>query len=72
MQEIRKRGALRVGALGEFPWLRENPGNTSQPFTGPAWELANDYAKRLGVRLEVVCRSATKRRSRSWRAGRWT
>lgn len=54
IDEIKKRGALRVGALGESPWLRENPGNQAEPFTGPAWDLANDYAKLLGVKLQVV------------------
>ena len=51
---IKQRGELRVGALGEFPWLKENPGNEAQPFDGPAWQLANIYAKRLGVKLVVV------------------
>ncbi len=51
---IKKRGELRVGALGEFPWLKENASGEGAPFVGPAWELANDYAKRLGVKLVVV------------------
>lgn len=51
---IKQRGALRVGALGEFPWLKQNPGNDAEPFEGPAWQLANIYAKRLGVKLVVV------------------
>ncbi len=54
IDQIKKRGVLLVGALGESPWLRENPGNDAQPFTGPAWELANEYAKLLGVKLKVV------------------
>ncbi len=48
VQAIKKRGALRVGALGEFPWLRENPGTRSSRLPGLP-DLANDYAKRLGV-----------------------
>jgi polar amino acid transport system substrate-binding protein len=51
---IRQRGTLRVAALGEFPWLKENPGDQTAPFEGPGWELANDYASRLGVKLVVV------------------
>jgi polar amino acid transport system substrate-binding protein len=54
IDQIKKRGVLLVGALGESPWLRENPGNDAQPFTGPAWELANEYAKLMGVKLKVV------------------
>jgi len=54
IDEIKKRGALKVAALGEFPWLKENVGGSGQQFAGPAWDLANDYAKRLGVKLEVV------------------
>jgi polar amino acid transport system substrate-binding protein len=54
VDEIRQRGELRVGALGEFPWLKENVGGGGQPFVGPAWDLAQEYAKRLGVKLVVV------------------
>ena len=51
---IRQRGELRVGALGESPWLKENVTGEGAPFTGPGWDLASDYAKRLGVKLAVV------------------
>ena len=51
---IKQRGTLRVGALGEFPWLAENASGSGDPFAGPAWQLAGEYAKRLGVKLEVV------------------
>jgi polar amino acid transport system substrate-binding protein len=54
VDEIRQRGTLRVGALGEFPWLKENVGGGDAPFVGPAWDLAQEYAKRLGVKLVVV------------------
>ena len=54
VDDIKKRGELRVGALGESPWLKENATGEGAPFAGPAWELASDYAKRLGVKLAVV------------------
>jgi polar amino acid transport system substrate-binding protein len=54
IDQIKQRGTLRVGALGEFPWLKENAGGTGAPFAGPGWELAQDYAERLGVKLVVV------------------
>ena len=51
---IRQRGSLRVAVLDEFPWLKKNAADASAPFKGPAWLLAEDYAKRLGVRLETT------------------
>jgi polar amino acid transport system substrate-binding protein len=51
---IKERGTLRVAAIGEFPWLPENTTGSGPPFSGPAWFLAQDYADRLGVKLEVV------------------
>src|SRR3954452_7661264 len=51
---IKARGTLRAPAFGEFPWLPENPPGSAPPFSGPAWVLAEDYADRLGVKLEVV------------------
>jgi polar amino acid transport system substrate-binding protein len=54
IDDIHRRGSLRVGALGEFPWLKENAGGSGDPFAGPAWALAGEYAHRLGVKLEVV------------------
>ena len=54
IDDIKKRGELRVGALGESPWLKENATGEGAPFAGPSWELASDYAKRLGVKLAVV------------------
>ncbi|MFL5333418.1 MAG: substrate-binding periplasmic protein [Geminicoccaceae bacterium] len=51
---IRARGTLRAAAIGEFPWLPENTAGSGPPFSGPAWVLAEDYADRLGVKLEVV------------------
>jgi polar amino acid transport system substrate-binding protein len=51
---IKARGSLKVGVIGEFPWLKENTSGEGAPFEGPAWLLANDYAQRLGVKLETV------------------
>jgi polar amino acid transport system substrate-binding protein len=54
MAAIQKRGALRVAAIGEFPWLPENTTGSGPQYSGPAWMLAEEYAKRLGVPLQVV------------------
>jgi polar amino acid transport system substrate-binding protein len=54
VDQIRQRGELRVGALGEYPWLKQNVGGEGAPFVGPAWEIATEYAKLLGVKLVVV------------------
>jgi len=54
VDEIKARGSLKVGVIGEFPWLKEITSGSGEPFEGPAWLLANDYAKRLGVKLEPV------------------
>ena len=51
---IRKAGVLRIGVLANAPWLVENTTGTGDPWSGPAWLLANEYAKRLGVKLEAV------------------
>ncbi|WP_368904409.1 substrate-binding periplasmic protein [Taklimakanibacter lacteus] len=51
---IKQRGVLKVAAIGEFPWLPENTSGSGPQFSGPAWLLAEEYAKRLGVKLEVV------------------
>src|SRR4051794_32881127 len=54
VDEIKARGTLRVATLGEFPWLKENTSGSGDPFEGSAWVLANEYAKRLGVKLGTV------------------
>ncbi len=54
IDEIKKRGVLRVAAIGEFPWLPENTSGSGPKFSGPAWILAEEYAKRLGVKLETI------------------
>ena len=51
---IRKAGVLRVGVLANAPWLVENTTGQGEAWSGPAWLLANEYAKRLGVKLQAV------------------
>ena len=52
---IRKAGVLRVGVLANAPWLVENTtSGAGDAWSGPAWMLANEYAKRLNVKLEAV------------------
>ena len=54
IDEIKARGTLKVGVLGEFPWLKELTSGSGEPFEGSAWALAKEYADRLGVKLETV------------------
>ncbi len=54
IDEIKKRGVLKAAAIGEFPWLPENTSGSGPQFSGPAWLLAEDIAKRLGAKLEIV------------------
>lgn len=51
---IKERGVLKVAAIGEFPWLPENTTGSGPQFSGPGWVLAEEYAERLGVELQVV------------------
>ncbi|MBV8838819.1 MAG: transporter substrate-binding domain-containing protein [Alphaproteobacteria bacterium] len=51
---IKKAGVLRVGVLANAPWLIENTTGGGEHWSGPAWDLAAEYAKRLGVKLEPV------------------
>jgi len=52
---IKKAGALRVGVLANAPWLVENTsGGSGATWSGPAWLLAEEYAKRLGVKLVAI------------------
>lgn len=51
---IRKAGALRVAVLANAPWLVENTTGSGDKWSGPAWHLANEYARRLGVPLQPV------------------
>jgi polar amino acid transport system substrate-binding protein len=51
---IRKAGALRVGVLANPPWLAESPPGQGPGWYGPAWMLAEEYAKLLNVKLVAV------------------
>ena len=51
---IKKSGVLRVGVLANAPWLVENTTGSGEAWSGPAWLLAKEYAKRLNVKLEAV------------------
>jgi polar amino acid transport system substrate-binding protein len=54
IDKIKERGVLHAAAIGEFPWLPENTTGSGDQFSGPAWVLANEYASRLGVKLEII------------------
>src|SRR5437763_3921557 len=51
---IKKSNVLRVGVLANAPWLVENTTGQGDAWSGPAWLLAKEYAKRLNVKLEAV------------------
>jgi polar amino acid transport system substrate-binding protein len=51
---IKKAGVLRVAVLANAPWLVENTTGEGPHWSGPAWVLAEEYAKRLGVKLQPV------------------
>jgi len=52
---IKKAGVLRVGVLANAPWLVENTsGSGGDTWSGPAWLLAQEYARLLGVKVEPV------------------
>src|SRR2546421_6049623 len=51
---IKKAGVLRIGVLANAPWLVENTTGQGPAWSGPAWLLAKEYAKRLNVKLEAV------------------
>jgi len=51
---IKKAGVLRVGVLANAPWLVENTTGGGEHWSGPAWVLATEYAKRLGVKLDTI------------------
>src|ERR1700745_2821859 len=50
---IKKAGVLRIGVLANAPWLVENTTGQGAAWSGTAWLLANEYAKRLNVKLEA-------------------
>ncbi len=54
IDEIRKAGVLRVAVMTNAPWLIENTTGGAEPWSGPAWILAKEYAKRLGVKPQTV------------------
>ena len=55
MDAIRKAGELRVGVLQNAPWLIQDvSGKSGEAWSGPAWLLAREYARRLGVKLTPV------------------
>lgn len=51
---IKKAGQLRVGVLSNPPWLIENTTGSGEAWQGPAFTLAKEYAKRLGVEVQLV------------------
>lgn len=51
---IQKTGALRVGVLANPPWLLETTSGQGEAWSGPAWMLAREYARRLNVKLNPV------------------
>lgn len=51
---IRKAGVLRVAVLANAPWLIENTTGSGEKWSGPAWVLAGEYARLLGVKLQPV------------------
>src|SRR5256884_9054943 len=51
---IKKAGVLRVGVLANAPWLVENTTGSGDAWSGPAWLLAKEDARRLDVQLEPV------------------
>ena len=51
---ISKAGVLRVAVLANAPWLVENTTGSGEHWSGPAWVLSEEYAKRLGVKLQPV------------------
>lgn len=51
---IKQAGVLKVAVIHNTPWLVENTTGSGEPWSGPAWILANEVADQLGVRLETV------------------
>jgi polar amino acid transport system substrate-binding protein len=54
IDEIIKRGTLRVGVTPVFPWVFRNKSGSGDEYRGSSWTLAKAYAEALGVKLEVV------------------
>jgi polar amino acid transport system substrate-binding protein len=51
---IRKAGVLRVGVVNNAPWLVENTSGQGEPWEGPSWLLAQEYARLLSVKLQPI------------------
>jgi polar amino acid transport system substrate-binding protein len=51
---IKKSGVLRAAVLSNPPWLIENTTGSGDAWAGPAWLLAQEVAKQLGVKLQPV------------------
>ncbi|MGE6918092.1 substrate-binding periplasmic protein [Achromobacter kerstersii] len=52
---IRKAGELRVGVLQNAPWLIQDvSGKSGEAWSGPAWLLAKEAARQLGVKLTAI------------------
>lgn len=51
---IKASGVLRVAVLSNAPWLVENTSGNGEAWDGPAWILAKEYARLLGVKLQTV------------------
>ena len=54
IDEILKRGTLKVGVTPSFPWLFRNKTGKGDEWRGSSWVLAKAYADALGVKLEPV------------------
>jgi len=54
IDEILKRGTIKVGVTPSFPWLFRNKTGTGDEYRGSSWVLAKAYADALGVKLEPV------------------
>jgi polar amino acid transport system substrate-binding protein len=54
IDEILKRGTIKVGVTPSFPWLFRNKTGKGDDYRGSSWVLAKAYADALGVKLEPV------------------
>jgi polar amino acid transport system substrate-binding protein len=54
IDDILKRGTLKVGVTPSFPWLFRNKTGKGDEYRGSSWVLAKAYADALGVKLEPV------------------
>jgi polar amino acid transport system substrate-binding protein len=54
IDDILKRGTLKVGVTPSFWWLFRNKTGKGDEWRGSSWVLAKAYADALGVKLEAV------------------